>query len=51
VKAAATEKVTLFGIPIDNLTKAEVVDRVEAMVKSGGIHQHVVVNVDKIVKM
>jgi N-acetylglucosaminyldiphosphoundecaprenol N-acetyl-beta-D-mannosaminyltransferase len=51
VKAAPTEKVTLFGIPIDNLTKAEVVDRIEAMVKGGGVHQHVVVNVDKIVKM
>jgi N-acetylglucosaminyldiphosphoundecaprenol N-acetyl-beta-D-mannosaminyltransferase len=51
VKAAPTERVTLFGIPIDNLTKTEVVDRIQAMVKSGGTHQHVVVNVDKIVKM
>jgi N-acetylglucosaminyldiphosphoundecaprenol N-acetyl-beta-D-mannosaminyltransferase len=51
VKVTPSEKVTLFDIPIDNLTMAEVVDRIEAMVGDGGIHQHVVVNVDKIVKM
>lgn len=51
MKAAPTKKVTLFGVPIDNLSKTEVVDRIESMVKDGGIHQHVVVNVDKIVKM
>ncbi len=51
VKVPPSEKVTLFGVPIDNLTMAEVVDRIEAMVRDGGIHQHVVVNVDKIVKM
>src|SRR5208283_877214 len=51
VKVTSSEKVTLFGIPIDNLTMAEVVDRIEAMIGDGAIHQHVVVNVDKIVKM
>jgi len=51
VKVASSEKVTLFGIPIDNLNMAEVLDRIEAMIRDGGIHQHVVVNVDKIVKM
>src|SRR5208283_5000245 len=51
VKVTSSEKVTLFGIPIDNLTMAEVVDRIEAMIGDGGVHQHVVVNVDKIVKM
>ena len=51
MKVPPSEKVTLFGVPIDNLTMAEVVDRIEAMVGEGGIHQHVVVNVDKIVKM
>ncbi|HTS18621.1 MAG TPA: WecB/TagA/CpsF family glycosyltransferase [Verrucomicrobiae bacterium] len=51
MNAPASDKVTLFGIPIDNLNMTEVLDRIEAMVKDGGIHQHVVVNVDKLVKM
>jgi len=51
VKVAPSEKVTLFGIPIDNLNMAEVLDRIESMIGDGEIHQHVVVNVDKIVKM
>jgi N-acetylglucosaminyldiphosphoundecaprenol N-acetyl-beta-D-mannosaminyltransferase len=51
MKPDLPKKVTLFGVPIDNLTMAEVVDRIEAMIGDGGIHQHVVVNVDKIVKM
>jgi N-acetylglucosaminyldiphosphoundecaprenol N-acetyl-beta-D-mannosaminyltransferase len=51
VKAAPTEQVTLFGVPIDNLGKTEVGDRIEARIQGGGVHQHVVVNVDKIVKM
>jgi N-acetylglucosaminyldiphosphoundecaprenol N-acetyl-beta-D-mannosaminyltransferase len=44
-------KVTLFGIPIANLTLAETVDHVEELIRSGRPHQHVVVNVDKVVKM
>ena len=51
MKVAPSEKVTLFGIPIDNLNMAEVLDRIESMIGDGEIHQHVVVNVDKIVKM
>lgn len=47
----SADKVTLFGIPIDNLTLAETVDRVEQMIRNGPTHQHVVVNVDKIVKL
>ena len=46
-----TEKVVLFGVPIDNLTLRETVDRIEEMIRSGRPHQHVVVNVDKIVKL
>ena len=46
-----TPKVVLFGVPIDNLTLEETLDRIEAMVRSGTTHQHVVVNVDKIVKL
>jgi N-acetylglucosaminyldiphosphoundecaprenol N-acetyl-beta-D-mannosaminyltransferase len=43
--------VTLFGVPIANLTLAETVDRVEELIRDGPTHQHVVVNVDKVVKM
>ena len=49
--AAASERVTLFGVPVDNLTLAETVDRIEEMIRRGPTHQHVVVNVDKIVKL
>ena len=49
--AAAAERVTLFGVPVDNLTLAESVDRIEEMIRLGPTHQHVVVNVDKIVKL
>jgi N-acetylglucosaminyldiphosphoundecaprenol N-acetyl-beta-D-mannosaminyltransferase len=48
---ASAEKIILFGVPIDNLTLAETVDRIEEIIRSGGTHQHVVVNVDKIVKL
>jgi N-acetylglucosaminyldiphosphoundecaprenol N-acetyl-beta-D-mannosaminyltransferase len=51
VKAAARDKVTLFGVPIDNLTLVETLDRIDEMIRNGGTHQHVVVNVDKIVKL
>jgi N-acetylglucosaminyldiphosphoundecaprenol N-acetyl-beta-D-mannosaminyltransferase len=51
VKTTSTDKVTLFGITVNNLTMKETVDRIEAMIGDGGIHQHVVMNVDKIVKM
>jgi N-acetylglucosaminyldiphosphoundecaprenol N-acetyl-beta-D-mannosaminyltransferase len=49
--AAVAERVTLFGVPVDNLTLAETVDRIEEMIRRGPTHQHVVVNVDKIVKL
>ena len=49
--AACADRVTLFGVPVDNLTLAETVDRIEQMVRQGPTHQHVVVNVDKIVKL
>jgi N-acetylglucosaminyldiphosphoundecaprenol N-acetyl-beta-D-mannosaminyltransferase len=45
------EKVVLFGVPVDNLTLRETVDRIEEMIRSGHSHQHVVINVDKIVKL
>jgi N-acetylglucosaminyldiphosphoundecaprenol N-acetyl-beta-D-mannosaminyltransferase len=51
VTGTSTETVTLFGVPIANLTLAETLDRVEELIRSRQPHQHVVVNVDKVVKM
>jgi N-acetylglucosaminyldiphosphoundecaprenol N-acetyl-beta-D-mannosaminyltransferase len=50
VKLDRPKRVVLFGVPIDNLTLEETLDRIEEMIHSGTTHQHVVVNVDKIVK-
>jgi N-acetylglucosaminyldiphosphoundecaprenol N-acetyl-beta-D-mannosaminyltransferase len=51
VKTATRDKIVLFGVPIDNLTLGETLDRIEEMIRNGSTHQHVVVNVDKIVKL
>jgi N-acetylglucosaminyldiphosphoundecaprenol N-acetyl-beta-D-mannosaminyltransferase len=52
VKSDLPARVTLFGVPIDNLSMAETLDKIEQMIREGGpTHQHVVVNVDKIVKL
>ena len=51
MKAPSHERVELFGVPVDNLTMAETLDRIGEMIRAGGTHQHVVVNVDKIVKL
>ena len=44
------ERITLMGCSIDNLTMEETLQTVEGFVRSGQPHQHVVVNVDKLVK-
>ncbi len=44
------ERVELFGLRIDNLTLPESLDRIEELIRAGPTHQHVVVNVDKVVK-
>jgi N-acetylglucosaminyldiphosphoundecaprenol N-acetyl-beta-D-mannosaminyltransferase len=46
----APERVSLMGCEIDNLTMDETLDRVGDFIASGQPHQHVVVNVDKLVK-
>ena len=43
-------RVTLMGCEIDNLSMEETLGKVEAFIQSGQPHQHVVVNVDKLVK-
>jgi len=42
--------IEMMGCRIDNLTMAETVDRIGQFIASGKPHQHVVVNVDKLVK-
>lgn len=43
-------RVTLFGCNIDNVSMDETVALVDGFIRSGRPHQHVVVNVDKLVK-
>jgi N-acetylglucosaminyldiphosphoundecaprenol N-acetyl-beta-D-mannosaminyltransferase len=44
------QTIELFGLRIDNLTMQETLERINHMIETGGVHQHVVVNVDKVVK-
>jgi len=44
------ERVTLFGCNIDNVSMEETLQLVEGFVRARRPHQHVVVNVDKLVK-
>jgi N-acetylglucosaminyldiphosphoundecaprenol N-acetyl-beta-D-mannosaminyltransferase len=45
-----TERITLMGCQIDNLSMEDTLGRIEGFIRSGKPHQHVVVNVDKLVK-
>ena len=45
-----TGRITLMGCQVDNLTMEETLAKVEGFIQSGRPHQHVVVNVDKLVK-
>jgi N-acetylglucosaminyldiphosphoundecaprenol N-acetyl-beta-D-mannosaminyltransferase len=42
--------ITMMGCRIDNLSMEETLGRIEEFIRSGKPHQHVVVNVDKLVK-
>lgn len=44
------ERITLMGCQVDNLSMEETLGRIEQFIQSGRPHQHVVVNVDKLVK-
>jgi N-acetylglucosaminyldiphosphoundecaprenol N-acetyl-beta-D-mannosaminyltransferase len=44
------ERITLMGCKIDNLSMEETLGKIEGFIRSGLPHQHVVVNVDKLVK-
>jgi N-acetylglucosaminyldiphosphoundecaprenol N-acetyl-beta-D-mannosaminyltransferase len=45
-----TPAITMMGCRIDNLSMEETLGRVEEFIRAGTPHQHVVVNVDKLVK-
>jgi N-acetylglucosaminyldiphosphoundecaprenol N-acetyl-beta-D-mannosaminyltransferase len=45
-----TERITMMGCQIDNLSMEDTLARIEGFIGSGRPHQHVVVNVDKLVK-
>ena len=45
-----TSAITMMGCRIDNLSMEESLVRIEEFIRSGQPHQHVVVNVDKLVK-
>lgn len=45
-----SERIEMMGCYIDNLSMEETLQRIEGFIDSGRPHQHVVVNVDKLVK-
>jgi N-acetylglucosaminyldiphosphoundecaprenol N-acetyl-beta-D-mannosaminyltransferase len=45
-----SERITMMGCQIDNLSMEDTLQKIEGFIQSGLPHQHVVVNVDKLVK-
>lgn len=45
-----SERIEMMGCQIDNLSMNETLERIDGFIRSGRPHQHVVVNVDKLVK-
>ncbi len=45
-----SRRIEIMGCQIDNLSMEETLEAIEGFIKSGKPHQHVVVNVDKLVK-
>lgn len=45
-----SERIQMMGCNIDNLTMDETLQKIDGFIQSGETHQHVVVNVDKLVK-
>jgi N-acetylglucosaminyldiphosphoundecaprenol N-acetyl-beta-D-mannosaminyltransferase len=50
VSTAPSPRIQMMGCAIDNLTMDETLERIGGFIASGQPHQHVVVNVDKLVK-
>ena len=45
-----SRRMEVLGVPVDNLTMGETLDVIAGFIEDGTPHQHVVVNVDKVVK-
>lgn len=45
-----SQRITMMGCQVDNLTMEETLQTIDGFIQSGKPHQHVVVNVDKLVK-
>jgi N-acetylglucosaminyldiphosphoundecaprenol N-acetyl-beta-D-mannosaminyltransferase len=45
-----SERITMMGCQVDNVTMEETLQRIDGFIQAGGPHQHVAVNVDKLVK-
>ena len=45
------KRVNILGCSIDNMTMSETIEKIDELIKQGGVHQHVVVNVDKLIKL
>ncbi len=45
------KRVNILGCPIDNLTMSETLVKIDDLIVEDGVHQHVVVNVAKLVKL
>jgi N-acetylglucosaminyldiphosphoundecaprenol N-acetyl-beta-D-mannosaminyltransferase len=45
-----SERITMMGCQVDNLTMEETLQKIDGFIQTGRPHQHVVVNVDKLVK-
>ncbi|MDD4957521.1 MAG: glycosyltransferase, partial [Candidatus Omnitrophica bacterium] len=43
-------RVNILGCPVDDLTMEETIAAVDRMIAEGGVHQHVVINADKVLK-
>ncbi|HZM33823.1 MAG TPA: UDP-N-acetylglucosamine 2-epimerase (non-hydrolyzing) [Burkholderiales bacterium] len=48
--ALRPQRIEILGCQVDNLTMEETLERIGELIASGGAHQHVVLNVDKLVK-
>jgi len=44
-------RINFWGFPVDNLSLEEALQQIEGFIRTGKPHQHVAINVDKIIKM
>jgi N-acetylglucosaminyldiphosphoundecaprenol N-acetyl-beta-D-mannosaminyltransferase len=51
LRTVPSDRVELFGVPVDALTMTETVARCRVLARDGGPHQHVVLNAAKVVEL